>query len=151
VLQDGRVVCAGSNTHQFYTFTGVFPTELRIDAFSPPYLDASVSPIKPTISVYPLQITYGTPFAVTVSTPSALTTTIELNLVSAPFNTHSFSQGQRVVNLNVGGSVQVAAASVYQITATAPPSPQIAPPGYYMLFAVNQLVPSVAVWIQVSS
>ncbi|KAG0575721.1 hypothetical protein KC19_5G025700 [Ceratodon purpureus] len=151
LLPDGRVMCAGSNSHQFYTFTGDYPTELRIDAFSPPYLSASVAPIKPTISVYPLQVTYGTPFTVTVSTPSALTTVIELNLMSAPFNTHSYAQGQRLVNLNVGGSVQVAAASVYQITATAPPTPQIAPPGYYMMFAVNQRVPSVAVWIRVTS
>lgn len=144
-------MCAGSNSHQFYTFTGDYPTELRIDAFSPPYLSASVRAIKPTISVHPLQLTYSTPFSVTVSTPSAMTTVIELNLMTAPFNTHSFSQGQRLVNLNVGGSVQVAQASVYQITATAPPTPQIAPPGYYMLFAVNQRVPSVAVWITVSS
>lgn len=38
LLVDGRILLAGSNTHQYYTFTGRFPTELRIDAFSPPYL-----------------------------------------------------------------------------------------------------------------
>jgi hypothetical protein len=40
LLVDGRILLAGSNTHQYYTFSGDFPTELRIDAFSPPYLDA---------------------------------------------------------------------------------------------------------------
>jgi hypothetical protein len=40
LLPDGRVLVAGSNTHQFYTFTGTFPTELRVEAFSPPYLGA---------------------------------------------------------------------------------------------------------------
>jgi hypothetical protein len=40
LLTDGRVMVAGSNTHQFYTFTGAFPTELRVEAFSPPYLAA---------------------------------------------------------------------------------------------------------------
>lgn len=150
-MQDGRVLLAGSNTHQFYTLTGDFPTELRVEAFSPPYLSATVSTIKPTISISPLQITYGTPFTVTVSTPTSMTSTIELNLMSAPFNTHSYSQGQRLVNLNVGAAVQVAQASVYQITATAPPTAQIAPPGYYMMFAVNQRVPSVAVWVLVSA
>lgn len=40
LLSDGRVMVAGSNTHQFYTFGGAFPTELRVEALSPPYLGA---------------------------------------------------------------------------------------------------------------
>lgn len=40
LLTDGRILVAGSNTHQFYTFSGAFPTELRVEAFSPPYLGA---------------------------------------------------------------------------------------------------------------
>ena len=40
LLTDGRIMVAGSNTHQFYTFSGAFPTELRVEAFSPPYLGA---------------------------------------------------------------------------------------------------------------
>lgn len=151
MLQDGRILLAGSNPHQFYTFTGDFPTELRIEAFSPPYLSATFASLQPTISVFPLQITYGTPFTITVSTPSAMITTVAINLMTAPFATHSFSQGQRLVSLNVAGTVQVAQASVYQVTATAPPNPQIAPPGYYMMFVVNQGVPSTAAWILVST
>lgn len=149
LLQDGRILLAGSNSHQFYTFTGDFPTELRIDAFSPPYLAPSQAGNKPTISVYPLVITYSAPFTVTVSAPLAMAG-VSVNLISAPYNTHSYSQGQRLVSLNVGGIVQVAQASVYQITVTAPPSPSVAPPGYYMMVAVNQGVPSSAVWIQCS-
>jgi hypothetical protein len=40
LLTDGRIMVAGSNTHQFYTFSGPFPTQLRVEAFSPPYLGA---------------------------------------------------------------------------------------------------------------
>jgi hypothetical protein len=40
LLSDGRILLAGSNTHQFYTYNGQFPTELRVEAFSPPYLGA---------------------------------------------------------------------------------------------------------------
>lgn len=40
LLSDGRVLVAGSNTHQFYTYTGAFPTEFRVEAFSPPYMGA---------------------------------------------------------------------------------------------------------------
>lgn len=150
MLQDGRILLAGSNPHQFYTFTGDYPTELRIEAFSPPYLSATFAYLKPTISLFPLEITYGTSFTVTVSTPSAMNTTVAINLMSAPFTTHSFSQGQRLVSLNVTGTVQVAQESAYQVTATAPPTAQVAPPGYYMMFVVNQGVPSAASWILVS-
>ncbi|KAG0582077.1 hypothetical protein KC19_3G032600 [Ceratodon purpureus] len=40
LLSDGRILVAGSNTHQFYTYTGAFPTELRVEAYSPAYLGA---------------------------------------------------------------------------------------------------------------
>jgi hypothetical protein len=40
LLSDGRILLAGSNTHQFYTYNNTaFPTELRVEAFSPPYLN----------------------------------------------------------------------------------------------------------------
>jgi hypothetical protein len=40
LLSDGRILVAGSNTHQYYTLHGEFPTELRVEAYSPPYLAA---------------------------------------------------------------------------------------------------------------
>ena len=51
LLTDGRIIVAGSNTHQFYTFEGGFPTELRVEAFSPPYLDAKYASL-PIISMF---------------------------------------------------------------------------------------------------
>lgn len=41
LLSDGRILLAGSNTHRYYTFSGQFPTELRVEAFHPPYLDSA--------------------------------------------------------------------------------------------------------------
>ncbi|XVF38717.1 hypothetical protein REPUB_Repub20aG0125900 [Reevesia pubescens] len=50
LIRDGRVLVAGSNPHAFYNFTGVlFPTELRLEAFSPAYLDAKFDNLRPTI------------------------------------------------------------------------------------------------------
>lgn len=40
LLSDGKVLVAGSNTHQYYTLTGQFPTELRVESYSPAYLAA---------------------------------------------------------------------------------------------------------------
>ncbi len=147
VLQDGRIFLAGSNPHQFYSFNVEFPTELRLEAFSPPYLNDMQSVMKPTIVAAPQQVNYGAPFTILMTTPVVLTGLIEVNLVSSPFVTHSFAQGQRLLSLDTSGPVQTAA-NTYEITATAPSTPMIAPPSYYMLFAVNQGIPSIAAWVQ---
>ncbi len=90
LLPDGRILVAGSNTHQFYTFTQPFPTELRIEAYSPPYLTQGAA--QPAIVSAPAAIGYGESFAVTVSFSAVPSGVIELNLLSAPFVTHSYSQ-----------------------------------------------------------
>ncbi len=87
VLPDARVLIAGSNTHQFYTLTGYLPTELRIEAFSPPYLSAAP---RPTITDAPGTLGYAQ--ALTLTIAGGNPTAIELNLLSAPYSTHSFSQ-----------------------------------------------------------
>jgi hypothetical protein len=147
LLPDGRIFLAGSNPHQFYSFNVEFPTELRLEAFSPPYLNDTQSVMKPTIVAAPQQVNYGAPLTILITTPVVLTGLIEVNLVSSPFVTHSFAQGQRLLSLETSGPVQTAA-NTYEITATAPLTPMIAPPSYYMLFAVNQGIPSIAAWVQ---
>lgn len=128
-----------------------YPTELKLEAFSPPYLAPSHDLQRPTVTVSPLQITYNTLFTITVAFPVPLTSELEINLVNAPYSTHSYQQGQRLVGLAVSALVQVAQASVYQVTLTAPSTPTVAPPGYYMLFAVNQAIPSKGVWVLLST
>jgi hypothetical protein len=58
--------------------------------------------------------------------------------------THSFDGSQRLVDLDVTSLANGI------VAATVPQNPNIAPPGWYMLFIVdNNGVPSVASWIQV--
>ncbi|KAI5077423.1 hypothetical protein GOP47_0007247 [Adiantum capillus-veneris] len=149
LLADGRVLIAGSNTHQFYTFTGEFPTELRVEAWSPYYFNPPYAPKKPTITSSPARITYGSVFKVTFSCPSS-PMSVEMNLVSAYFTTHSYSQGQRLVRMKVSTGV-AQGNNVYEVTVTAPPNANIAPPQYYMLFPVMSGVAGSAVWVQMVS
>lgn len=147
LLPDGRILVAGSNTHQYYTFTGDFPTELRVEAFLPDYLNSAYNSIRPTILQAPEGINYNETFVVRVAINTAPSQNVKLSLMSAPFNTHSFSQGQRLLSLNVEAP-SVGGENVYVITATAPPRPTLAPPSYYMLFAVNNGIPSyTAKWV----
>lgn len=149
LLGDGRVLIAGSNTHQFYTFTGTFPTELRVEAWSPYYLNPPYASKKPTITSSPARITHGALFNVTFSCPSS-PMSVEMNLVSAYFSTHSYSQGQRLVRMKVSTRVALGN-NLYVVTVTAPPNGNIAPPQYYMLFPVMSGVAGAAAWVQVVS
>lgn len=148
LLPDGRVLLAGGNTHQYYTFTGDFPTELRVEAFLPSYLNSLYNNMRPTILQAPDRLTYNQNFEVRVAINMAPSDKIiKLSLMSAPFSTHSFSQGQRLLSLEVkpysnGGE------NIYVISALSPLMPTLAPPSYYMLFAVNNGIPSHScIWV----
>ncbi|XP_078446929.1 glyoxal oxidase-related protein [Wolffia australiana] len=151
LLPDGRVLVAGSNPHQFYSFDGPFPTELRLEAFSPEYLSPDRANLRPAVAAAPEKVRYGEKFQVEVTTELPVVGILEVNLASAPFATHSFSQGQRLVKLVVSPPAPAAELTShrYTVACVAPPSGKVAPPGFYMAFVVNQGVPSVARWIQV--
>ncbi|KAG1339278.1 aldehyde oxidase GLOX [Cocos nucifera] len=156
LLPDGRVLVAGSNPHYFYRFAGEFPTELRVEAFSPEYLSPDKASLRPGIEAAPEKVGYGEEFELEVEVTLPVVGVVEANLLSAPFATHSFSQGQRMVRLAVSPPVEVASGSGdgapyrYRIVCTAPPNGRVAPPGYYMASAVNQGVPSAARWVHLA-
>ncbi|CAA3001850.1 aldehyde oxidase GLOX [Olea europaea subsp. europaea] len=150
LLPDGRILLAGSNPHYFYKFNAEFPTELRIEAFSPEYLSPDKANIRPVLVDLPEKVGYGEVFTAAVTVELPVVGVIEVNFASAPFSTHSFSQGQRLVKLTVTSPVPDGAGK-YKITCTSPPGGRVAPPGYYMVFAVNQGVPSIALWVHLGS
>nr|XP_043622785.1 putative aldehyde oxidase Art an 7 [Erigeron canadensis] len=148
LLPNTQVLVAGSNMHQFYTYNVEYPTELRVEKFTPPYLDPALDPQRPTITVDATDVIlkYGTPFRVTATlpreTPFALGE-IKLTMLYPPFTTHGFSQNQRMI------IPAITTVEENVINAVAPASGAIAPPGYYILF-VNYLgVPSQGLWIHI--
>ena len=149
LLIDGRVLIAGSNPHEFYTFTGDFRTELRLEAWLPFYFNAPYLPRKPTIHSSPNRLTHGLVFNVTFSC-QRFPMVVEMNLVSSYFSTHSFSQGQRLLRMKTSPPIQVGN-NLFVVTVTAPPNDNIAPPTYYMMFPVVMGIPGVATWVQVVS
>ncbi len=132
LLPDGRVVVAGGNpTREFY--------ENRIEIYSPAY----ISQTRPTISSAPAATNYSR--TITIQTNQPATNIKWVHLIRPMAVTHGLDTEQRVVDLPInsrsGNSLTV------QITGNR----NIAPPGYYMLFVVdNNNVPSVASWIQLT-
>ncbi|KAK1433635.1 hypothetical protein QVD17_10549 [Tagetes erecta] len=153
LLRDGRVIVGGSNPHDKYVFTNVlYPTELSLEAFSPSYLDSSLITLRPNI-ISPknkAKMRYGKGLAIkfTVLAP------VDLNLVyvtmlAPSFNTHSFSMNQRLLVLDSGNSTKWVGQSYYTVDVTAPPSGNIAPAGYYLLFVVHKEIPSPGIWVRI--
>ncbi|MCO5562764.1 hypothetical protein L7F22_016396 [Adiantum nelumboides] len=151
LLQDGRVLVAGSNTHQYYELTGGFPTELRIEAFSPEYMGSKHDGDRPNIVDAPGKVGYAESFTVTVAMENEPTGNVVLSLLSVPFTTHSYAQGQRMLSLEVEKPLNLGGGQ-YAVYAKSPPSATLAPPSYYMLFAVNEAkgVAGPAAWLHVS-
>lgn len=131
LLPDGRVVTAGGNPER-----GVY--ESRIEIYSPAYM----SQTRPTISSAPTTTKYNT--TITIQTPQA--TSIKwVHLIRPMAPTHAMDTEQRLVDLPI--SSRTSSSLSVQITSNR----NIAPPGYYMLFIVNNNnVPSVARWIQLT-
>ena len=66
-------------------------------------------------------------------------------LIRSGVTTHAFDNSQRLVDL------PIAARAPGSLTVNAPAAPAIAPPGWYMLFLVDQNhIPSTATWIHLS-
>ena len=125
LLPDGRVLAAGGDYH---------PSG---EIYSPPYMFGGA---RPTIDTAPAAIAYGDSFPMSFSAgPGPCTIT----LISLSAVTHSNNMTQRYVRL-----AQVPASGTVSIPA--PANPNLAPPGFYMLFVVDGAgIPSVSRLVRV--
>ncbi len=137
LLPDATVWLAGGNPSR-----GSYVQQMEI--YKPAYLfnpDGTMA-TRPSITSAPSTISYGEAFTVATSDAANISSAV---LVRNGTVTHAFGMDQREVGLSftVGSGI---------LTVTAPPSGNIAPPGYYMLFLLNQSgVPSVASFVQVTA
>jgi hypothetical protein len=139
LLPDGRIVAAGGNPEGGHSVPWVPPDpdeEMRLEVFSPPYLFRGPRPVIDDVTE---EWDYGQ--MITITSPEAGDIRW-VSIIRPGATTHSFDCSQRLVDLDIvsqaGGIIR----------ATITDEPNIAPPGWYMLFIVNNLgVPSIARWI----
>ncbi len=139
LLPDGRVFSAGDDLHPLEPDGRDSQTD-NGEIYSPPYL---FNGPRPVIGSAPQAVNWGDAF--TIHTTSAK---INKAVLMAPgATTHGFDTNQRYVKLHILDKVAGQGVDV-----AAPPSPRVAPPGYYMLFLINKAgVPSVADWVKVAT
>lgn len=153
VLPDGQVLVAGSNTNAFYKLPKYgdqykFPSELRVEKFSPPYLAPGLAKYRLKIAeeTSDKELVYGGEFNLEVeSTEEGMIdqNEIKVTMYSPPFTTHGYSTNQRLLILKIK-EVQNG-----KITVVAPPNGKLAPPGYYLVFVVHHQVPSRGMWVKI--
>ena len=100
--------------------------------------------MRPTITGAPGLIGYNQVFTVTFAV-GARVGDVGVTMNSAPYSTHSFSQGQRQLSLKT--SVPVLVGAGWSCQATAPPNANVAPQQYYILFLVQNGIPSRGAWV----
>jgi hypothetical protein len=139
LLPDARVLSLGSGQPAASGLSDDFTAEI----FSPPYLynfDGTPAS-RPTISSAPSTITWGQAFA--VGTPNAAGIA-KITLIRLSAVTHANNMDQRLNYL------PFSATGASTLSVTAPVNRNLAPPGHYMLFLLDQNgVPSVAKIVQI--
>ncbi|KAI3935744.1 hypothetical protein MKX01_032928 [Papaver californicum] len=155
LLPDGKVLVAGSNTHDVYKFDVKFPTELRVEKFWPPYLDPMLNSKRPQITseLNAQTFQYGEEFTLRIrllELPVLGKKDIKVTIYAPPFTTHGYSMNQRLVVLATKKVIPVFP-GVFEISTLSPPYGEVAPPGYYLLFVNYRGVPSKGVWIQIGA
>jgi hypothetical protein len=125
VLRDGRVLVTGAGER-----TGDVD-QFNAELYSPPYLFQGS---RPELTTAPGTLSYGSSFA--IATPDA-GSIAKVTLLRPGSTTHGFDQNQRFMSLDFTSASG-------ELRVTAPASGNLAPPGDYLLFIVNDDgVPSV--------
>jgi hypothetical protein len=143
LLASGRVLAAGGNPEGGDQVDWLPPDEneeLRLELYSPPYLFRGPRPV---VQAAPDELTYGQAFA--IDSPAAGATRW-VSIIRPGITTHAFDSSQRLIDLTI------TAQGNGTISVTAPSDPTVAPPGWYMLFVVDDdKVPSIAHWVHLHS
>ncbi|XVF86006.1 hypothetical protein PTKIN_Ptkin17bG0166100 [Pterospermum kingtungense] len=149
LLPDGRIFVGGSNPHTKYVFTGIYPTDLSLEAYNPYYLDPKFNSLRPSVLSVDSSdtVSYGRIFVVSISLSLFKEGAAYVALIAPPFTTHATGMNQRMVVLNTASVVQVSMFN-YSLVVDGPTNVNVAPPGYYMLFVVHSGIPSQAVWVK---
>ncbi|EXB81872.1 hypothetical protein L484_015346 [Morus notabilis] len=152
LLPDGRVLVGGSNPNRNYNFSTVYPTELSLETFYPPYLNTKSRPL--ITNVEPgKEMAYKQRISVRFRSSSKESFNgggVYVTMVAPSFTTHSFAMNQRLLVLDVGEVMsREKESNEYVVEGHAPPTPAVAPPGYYLLFVVVHGAPSRGMWIRI--
>ena len=124
LLPDGSLFTAGSS-HNAASGDPSTTGEMRIVIFKPDYFD---NPGRPELISSALSTSYGK--QIQINTPDAINIQ-RVALIRNGSSTHAFNPDQRYVGLTFN------AVNANTLSASIPADPSVLPPGYYMLWIIN--------------
>ncbi|KAI7822359.1 glyoxal oxidase N-terminus-domain-containing protein [Gamsiella multidivaricata] len=176
MLPDASLLVAGSNPNgkPVKYGEGPFPTEYRVERFSPPYLFPHSTIAQGEIVAWPTKIHYGETFEISLEWYNTYPENIRVALLQPGFITHSTHMSQRYVGLEIvqrGTKIESADANedgnadadplernkgglaeAGLVRVKAPATSGLASPSHYMIVVVLDGVPVVeAKWIQLAA
>lgn len=142
LLPDGRVLVSGSDPQTNYpNGSYVYPEEMRIEVYIPPYLNQGLT--QPEFTIAETDWALGGQYSITVTLFQGTTSTMRVSLVAASSSTHG--------NVMSGGRILFPAFSCSGTTCTitAPPNAYVCPPGWHQLFILDGPTPSHSAWVRI--
>ena len=135
LLTDGTVLISGSDPE-----TPHLPEELRIEVYTPPYLCNGFT--QPIVTVQEKDWAYGGQYQINVQLFHGQTDTMRVSLMYTTSSTHGNLMNVRTLfpDFSCQGMV---------CTVTAPPNPNISPPGWHQLFILDGPTPSHGVFVRI--
>ncbi|KAF9583131.1 hypothetical protein BGW38_010191 [Lunasporangiospora selenospora] len=147
LLPDGSIFVAGSNENSEVRYKTVpFPTEYRVEIFTPPYLTTDLA--RPEIvSEIPKIVYYDQSIQITVDVQATdkYAPEIVFMLGRRGFVTHSQQMSQRMIKLVVTKVREQMTFWSYSVAM--PPNANLMPPGPHYIHVLNNGVPSKAIHI----
>ncbi|MGW0878277.1 galactose oxidase-like domain-containing protein [Streptomyces sp. NPDC002671] len=140
ILPDGRIMVTGDELQEIANNRDIKSgMNGSIEIYSPPYLNQGGT--RPTLTdVTNPTVAYGGSLRVSTDTPTRVTRAV---LMAPITSTHSVDTSQRRIELNITSRAG------NKLVLQTPASANEAPPGYYLLFLLdNRGVPSIAKWVQ---
>ena len=153
LLLDGTVMVAGSNPVQMPILQSSpqnpYVTEFRVEIYTPPYLSGDNANDRPTNVSFSTMALHadGSTFEVSFDAVAGAQSA-QVALYTNGFVTHSLHMGQRMAYLDTTG--WRAGSTAQTLTVTMPPSPEIVPPGPYVVYVVVNGTPAMGQFVMVS-
>ncbi|RIA95662.1 Copper radical oxidase [Glomus cerebriforme] len=150
LLPDGTVLIAGSNPSNEVTLDIKFPTEYRVEIYTPPYLYTN-TPRPNIISLQSLPINqqrikvfYDQTITLVVQIKST-DPSLKAAIIHHGFVTHSTNMNQRYVYLEIENFfIDTSTADQYIVNVKLPPNPTIIAPGPHYIYVFNYDSPCVS-------
>lgn len=160
LLLDGTVLIAGSNPSvmpllpknvNVHDRCKAFPTEYRVEIYTPPYLQGRKEFQRPTqITLSTHELRMGSSFSIAFRAPRNALAMVDIILSAGGFVTHSVHMGQVMVYLETNGWVASGRRRWKHVEARVPEGIKLAP-GPYVVYVVVNGVPGVGQFVTLSA